>query len=122
MSIEASGGAAEDDSCSLEAFRKPSDEGRHPASQGDERRVVARTPGGLRGQPAKHAPVLDLERPERRERRRERELLAVTTVDPGHERLDDCVVRLTPEPPGDESRDRLVVHVCAVERVDRCGK
>ena len=53
--------------------------------------------------------MLELEHAELRERRAERELLAVAAVDPGHERLDERLVRLATEPARDERRDRLVL-------------
>ena len=52
--------------------------------------------------------MLELERTQVGKRRLERELLAVAAVDARHERLDDPLVRLRPEPTRHERRDRLV--------------
>ena len=77
----------------------------HPGPERDERRSLARRRDG---QAAEQAPVLELEHAQLRKRRLERELLAVASVDPGHERLDEGVVGLAPEPARDERRNRLV--------------
>ena len=91
----------------LEAPGERGDERVHAAAQAHERRS-ARLAGRLLRQPSEHAPVLELQRAQVGERRLERELLAVAAVDPRHQRLDQVLVRLAPEPARGEGRDRLV--------------
>ncbi len=53
--------------------------------------------------------MLELQHPQLRKRRAEREPIAVAAVDPGHQRLDERLVRLASETTGDERCDRLVL-------------
>ncbi len=91
----------------LERIRQRPHERVHPGCERHERRIRARLLR-LRRQPAQHASVRALQLAQLRKRRAQRELLAVATVDPRHERLDEVLVRLAAEPAGDEGRDRLV--------------
>ena len=66
--------------------------------------------------------MLELEHAELRERRLQRELVAVAAVDAGHERLDERLVRLPPEAARDERADRLVEAPPPSRHVDLRGE
>ena len=90
----------------LERIHDSGHERAHPVAKRHERRQLARR---RRRQAAQDAAVLELEHPQLRERRAEREPIAVAAVDPGHQRLDERLVRLASEAAGDERPDRLVL-------------
>ncbi len=93
---------------------EPRNEGRHeriqPAAKRDERRTIPRhRRRHRRGERAKQASVLELQRTELGERRPQRQQLAVTAVDPRQQRLDEPVVGLAAEAARHERGDGLVL-------------